>query len=498
MDLKYLQYQLSYYGMKKSKLQYRKKQEFDMFGFYENGTLADNRILYVIDAEELKQYAGYLKGCVVLVTGSCRWTEEYACSALILEDAHKNRVCNLLAEIFLSYEKWKFAVSNAELLLPDTILDVTSPILHTAMTVINNSYNYLARNEMYRAVMQQDSFTDEDIDNLVWDEAFYLCQNRTDVYEYQMKTDGMRMPCYNILYEKKYYARFIAARLETEYFDVFMKYFTVTAEALQIHFNEQGIASRTGVKSWDFCEQIQDLLKGHPPAHRYVIGQYKWNESHTYQVILFQFAEKYPVSTGKEYLRQKIETLLQDSCVIIQDTDYICVRNLSLSKETDLHGELALFLRENIAKAGISNTFTGFHNWDVFEKQAYDAMEIGRETDTHFWYYYFQDYAFAIMLRECTGRYPAKELISPALIMLRNYDHTHRTSLYSTLKVYLEQNCSATHTAKILYIQRSSVLKRMEKIKQITGIRPDSCEEKVYIMVSYYILEQAEKLQKQL
>lgn len=88
MDLKYLQYQLSYYGMKKSKLQYRKKQEFDKFGFYENGTLADNRILYVIDAEELKQYAGNLKGCVVLVTGGCRWMEEYACSALILEDAH--------------------------------------------------------------------------------------------------------------------------------------------------------------------------------------------------------------------------------------------------------------------------------------------------------------------------------------------------------------------------------------------------------------------------
>lgn len=498
MDLKYLQYQLSYYEIKKSKLQYRKKQEFDKFGFYEKDTVTDDRMLYVVDAEELERYAGDLKGCVVLAAGGCRWMEEYTCSALILEDESKSRVCNLLTEIFLSYEKWKFAVSNAELLLPETILDVTSPILHTAMTVINNSYNYLARNEMYRAAMQQDSFTDEDIDNLVWDEAFYLCQNRTDVYEYQMKTDGMRMLCYNILHEKKYYARFIAAWPETEYFEVFMKCFTVTAEALQIHFNEQGIASHTGVKSQDFCEQIQDMLKGCPPAHRYVISQYKWKESHTYQVILFQFAEKYPVSTGKEYLRQKIETLLLDSCVIIRNMDYICVRNLSLSKETDLHGRLALFLRENIAKAGISNTFTGFHNWDVYERQAYDAMEIGKETDTHFWYYYFQDYAFAIMLRECTRRYPANELISPALQIIRNYDHTHKTSLYGTLKLYLEQDCSATRTAKILYIQRSSVLKRMEKIKKITGIHLDSSEEKVYIRISYYILEQAEKLKKQL
>lgn len=496
MDLQYLQYQFSFYGMKKSKLQYRKKQEFYGYGFYEKDMETRPQTLYVINGEELEQYAKALEGCTVLVTGDCRWSADYTCSALILEEKKKSRVYNLLSEIFLAYEKWRFTVNNAEVLPPEIILDVTSPILHTAMTVINNSYIYLARNKMYRDVMQKDSFTEEDIANLVWDEDFYLCQDRADIYEYGMKTDGMRMLCYNILYEKNYYARFIATLSETEYPDTFRKYFKITADALQSYFNEQGIAGHTGVKSRDFCEQVQELLKGGVPAHRYVIRQYNWEEFHSYQVILFQFSEKYPVSTGKEYLRQKIETLFQDCCVVIQDTDYICVRNLTHSKEADLHGELALFLRENIAKAGISNICTGFHNWDMYEKQAYEAMEIGRETDGHFWYYYFRDYAFAAMLKACTQRYPAKELVSPVLDKLKKQDAEHGTELYHTLDIYLKQNCSATHTAKELFIQRSSVLKRIGKIKKLTGIRLDSGEEKTYIMVSYLIMERTEKMRR--
>ena len=45
MDLQYLQYQLWYHGMKNSKLQYRKKQEFDRSGFYEKGMPAEPRML---------------------------------------------------------------------------------------------------------------------------------------------------------------------------------------------------------------------------------------------------------------------------------------------------------------------------------------------------------------------------------------------------------------------------------------------------------------------
>lgn len=113
MDLQYLQYQLWYHGMKNSKLQYRKKQEFDRYGFYEEGMPAEPRMLYVLNGQELEQYAGDLEGCTVLAAGDCSWSADYACSALLLESEQKNRVCNLLSEIFPAYEKWKFAVNNA-------------------------------------------------------------------------------------------------------------------------------------------------------------------------------------------------------------------------------------------------------------------------------------------------------------------------------------------------------------------------------------------------
>ncbi|WP_230399917.1 helix-turn-helix domain-containing protein [Novisyntrophococcus fermenticellae] len=165
--------------------------------------------------------------------------------------------------------------------------------------------------------------------------------------------------------------------------------------------------------------------------------------------------------------------------------DYICVRNLTLSNESAFHEQLSLFLRENVAKAGISNSFKGFLYWDMYMCQAYDAMELGREIHAHFWHYNFKDYAFAAMLKESTKKYPAKELISPTLNTLCQYDKKHKTDLYHTLDVYLRQNCSATHTAKELYIQRSSVLKRLEKIKRLTHINLSMYEEKIYIILNY-------------
>lgn len=80
MDLQYLQYQFSFYGMKKSKLQYRKKQEFYGYGFYEKDMETRPQTLYVINGEELEQYAKALEGCTVLVTGDCRWSADYTCS----------------------------------------------------------------------------------------------------------------------------------------------------------------------------------------------------------------------------------------------------------------------------------------------------------------------------------------------------------------------------------------------------------------------------------
>lgn len=488
MDLQYLQYQLTYHGIKKSKLQSWNNQDFFNYAFYVEGCPVKQDVLYVMPVEELDRFEKSLAECAVLVLGSNKG-HSYGCNTLALEESSRTKVCNCLNDIFLAYERWNFAVKNAESLAPDILLDAATPILHTPMTIVNNAYSYLAKNDLYKKAIPEEFFSEEDLDNLVWDKEFYLCQDKTGIYEYQLKTENIDMLCYNIFIEKKYYARFIALYPDKVCNRVFKKCFKIMSEAIQTYYREQGITDLRGMKSNDFCEQIEELLRGKLPTHRYSIRHYRWEESHTYQIILFQFSKQYPVRTGKEYLRQKIETLFKDCCVIFHEMDYICIRNQTLSNESIFHEELSLFLRENVAKAGISNSFEGFSAWDMYMRQAYDAMELGREIHAHFWHYNFKDYALAVMLKESTKKYPAKELISPTLQTLSQYDEQHKTDLYHTLDVYLRQNCSATHTAKELYIQRSSVLKRLEKIKRLTHVNLGMYEEKIYIMTSYYIME---------
>ena len=70
------------------------------------------------------------------------------------------------------------------------------------------------------------------------------------------------------------------------------------------------------------------------------------------------------------------------------------------------------------------------------------------------------------------------------------YDQEHNTALNETLRTFLSLQCNASECARRLFINRSSLLKRLERIEKITEIHMDNPEERVYLELSYMILEQ--------
>ena len=54
------------------------------------------------------------------------------------------------------------------------------------------------------------------------------------------------------------------------------------------------------------------------------------------------------------------------------------------------------------------------------------------------------------------------------------YDDQYATDLVGTLEAYLEQNCNMNATAAAIYAHRHTVAYRLERVKELTGPRPDA------------------------
>ena len=75
--------------------------------------------------------------------------------------------------------------------------------------------------------------------------------------------------------------------------------------------------------------------------------------------------------------------------------------------------------------------------------------------------------------------------LHPALRILKEYDEKHNTDLYQTLYVYLKNRQNATDTAEALFIHRSTLLYRLNRIRELTNTDLSDFQTQVHLELSY-------------
>lgn len=78
-------------------------------------------------------------------------------------------------------------------------------------------------------------------------------------------------------------------------------------------------------------------------------------------------------------------------------------------------------------------------------------------------------------------------ILHPALSQLMQYDLRHDTSLWLTLKCFLENESSYAATASALSIHRSTLLYRIERIQSLTKIDLASPSERLHLRISFLL-----------
>ena len=144
--------------------------------------------------------------------------------------------------------------------------------------------------------------------------------------------------------------------------------------------------------------------------------------------------------------------------------------------------------RDGYFRIGYSNTFGIVSDIRHFYFQAKTALRLGIRQSPSLWFHRFSScvlpYIKAKLTEDIDGRY----LCAPELLVLSDYDRDNQTDLLRTLRLYVSNQMNAIKTAGELYIHRSTMNYRLERIKALTGIDFKDPDRLLYLSISLNLL----------
>lgn len=142
-------------------------------------------------------------------------------------------------------------------------------------------------------------------------------------------------------------------------------------------------------------------------------------------------------------------------------------------------------------RAGISSKGKGCESLHLLYKQACDALKASKILNEKIVFYDnigILSIIFAVENKELLKEYSEKRLK-----IFEAYDKAHGSNLTDTLYYYLKTGGSLTDTAEIMFTHRNTIGYRMNKIKEISGKKFDTIDERFEYIAAIYIKKALEE-----
>ena len=97
------------------------------------------------------------------------------------------------------------------------------------------------------------------------------------------------------------------------------------------------------------------------------------------------------------------------------------------------------------------------------------------------WCYRFDDY----ILEQSTTQISPELLCHQSLSILKKYDKENHTELFHTLDVYLSLERNALQTANTLFLHRSTLFYRLERIQKLTKLNLDDPQVRLVLLLTF-------------
>ncbi len=248
-------------------------------------------------------------------------------------------------------------------------------------------------------------------------------------------------------------------------------------------------------------QSLIDIIEGNKINELFFIerlGDSGWAKNDEHVCISISIEQHDSMTSSLKYTCSRLENNFQNSFVFPYKESILMIINLTKTQKTftELMSELKIFLREGLFRAGISNISNDFFKIRESYIQTIYAIKAGEKVDPMYWYFHFSDYSVQSMFYEISKNVSATMYCNDDLFKLQRYDQKNDTELFETLKILLNSNMNIAHTSERLFIHRSTMLYRLERITSLIHSDLKNPKDRFKLLLSYYLLEWNDKNKK--
>ncbi|MCL1914844.1 MAG: helix-turn-helix domain-containing protein [Eubacteriaceae bacterium] len=448
--------------------------------------------------------------CAYLAANSVKpnpkW-KQYSNFALTSDKRPASEIAASINSIVIELLQWDNSLKEALLQKKNVeeIFRIIHPLFGNPMVLITQYLDYAAHSVNYP--LENNLNIDPEKKSAPYEKALEILHNPNQVnanyiegvflYPSEPKPDRLRRNmCYNIFENGQYIAR-ILARLEGQNpgqgeHELF-SHICVYIEAAYLSSVDDA-----------FSKRQQDLLHGlirglcsaNFPINKNSLEavfteSQTWKENHVYSLIAVQSTTSIDSYKTSFICRQLENACISCAVVVDNGRQIIWVVNHTLSeKGMEIPIQmLELIARDFNCSAGASNMFCGISGLHSSYVQANAALEIGEAEAGWKPCHFFSEFSLAYILDRARSGLDTSHLLHDGVERLLAYDEKENASYLQSLKNYIISGFSITKAAKISFVHRTTFLRRLERIIQISALNLGDFDTLLHVMVSLKLLE---------
>lgn len=215
-----------------------------------------------------------------------------------------------------------------------------------------------------------------------------------------------------------------------------------------------------------------------------------WKSDCYYLCLVFNHSDIDIFENIEKAICQRIRQLIPNSEVFLHEKTIVCIVNLGGKKilPNRLTPFYVEFMRDMNMKCGISSVMRGQGCFQAQYVQACNALRIGHHLYQHLWQFYFDDIAPYYMMERCSHEMPVEAVCASEIRAMAEYDATHDTEYFQTVKEYLDCSMNLSRAAERLFIHRATLIYRLKKIDELFHCDFKSPIKRVYYHFSVQML----------
>ena len=463
-----------------------------------------SRYAYVIRAEDLRPLLPASDHICFIVAGEMDPQAAFgSCYALCIRgEADVLRILACAQDIFEKYRDWNSQLHSVlDMDNPlDAMLQASRDIFHNPIFVHDVGFNILAYSHRVPGMLvwDQDPRTGNNIvplsliNDFKVEPAYLQTLSTTEPSLYPPEQRGYPILYMNIWKDGRYEGRICVDELETPirpgHYLAIEHLAKLIIRSLGnnrlMHFNLANSITEF------FCSFLSGAVRD-PVQILKLLQLLNWKRYDSYLCLRLDARQQDIRMMSSAAALGHIESQVPNSHAFIYQEGISVIVNLtySQSRVSDVLSSLAILLRDGLMKMGTSTEIRDFHLIPQGHEQAVTALNLGLQSPSTNWCYRFDDYFLEFLHMKAAEVLPPQLLCSQKLIDLRNYDRANRTDLYNTLRIYLELERNVLQTAKKLFIHRSTLFYRLERIGRIADVDLDDAHTRLVLRLSFYFLE---------